>query len=68
MPVYNYASQKYHRLINKKFQKIMKIGVKKHPDICRGVYLPQLKNYSALSHTENSAICSNSERFSLTFS
>ena len=67
MPVYSYESQKYHRLINKKFQKIMKIGIKKHPDGCRGVFF-KLKNYSAFSHTEKSAICSKSERFSLTFS
>ena len=38
MPVYSYESQKYHRLINKKFQKIMKIGIKKHPDFAVGVF------------------------------
>lgn len=56
MPVYNYASQKYHRLINKKYQKIMKIGIKKHPDISRGVLIASVKKlfgfvaYGKFSH------------------
>ena len=43
MPVYNYASHKYHRLINKKFQKIMKIGVKKTPRHLPGCLIASVK-------------------------